>query len=116
MPNLYYVCIFYELYSGRVIFPQVEGKSPEDGDEFLPQVGGKLEHEIFRIPWGHHKLLIDKFRNDPDRALFYVQWALEGSSQPMGVSEYQLSKLLSDEVKSDLPSIAEIEDRLNAEK
>ena len=282
--NLYYIRSFYELYVDCVIFPQVEGKSPEVRDEFLPQVGAKSEHEIFRIPWGHHKLLIDKFRNDPEQALFYVretlengwsravllnfldtdlyarkgkavtnfaltlpapesdlakeitkdpydfsflaltetyrerelkdalianvekfllelgqgftlagreyrlligetenfadllffhvnlncyvvvevkieefkgehlgqlglyvsavnhllrkphqastigllicktkdnikaQWALEGASQPMGVSEYQLSKLLPDEVKSDLPSIAEIEGRLNAEK
>lgn len=75
--NLYYVRAFYELYSDLVIFPQVEGKSPEVGDETLPQVGGKLEHEIFRIPWGHHKILIDKFRRDPDQALFYVRETLK---------------------------------------
>lgn len=43
----------------------------------MPQVGGKLEHEIFRIPWGHHKVLIDKFRDDPDQALFYVRETLK---------------------------------------
>ena len=75
--NLYYIRYFYELYSMSVISPQVEGKSPKVGDEFLPQVGAKLEHEIFRIPWGHHKLLIDKFRNDPDQALFYVRETLK---------------------------------------
>lgn len=76
--NLYYVRSFCELYAGRVIFPQVEGKSPEVGGEFLQQgVAEFFDHEIFRIPWGHHKVLIDKFRRDPDRALFYVRETLK---------------------------------------
>jgi hypothetical protein len=38
-----------------------------------------------------------------------VEYSLESSSQPIGISEYQLSKLLPDSYKSVLPSIEEIE-------
>jgi hypothetical protein len=42
-----------------------------------------------------------------------VQYSLENTTQPMGVSEYQLAKLLPDNLKSSLPSIEELEDELN---
>jgi len=42
-----------------------------------------------------------------------VQYSLESSNQPIGVSEYQLAKLLPDNLKSSLPSIEEIEEELN---
>jgi predicted nuclease of restriction endonuclease-like (RecB) superfamily len=38
-----------------------------------------------------------------------VEYSLESSSQPIGISEYQLSKILPDNYKSALPSIEEIE-------
>ena len=41
-----------------------------------------------------------------------VQYSLESSNQPIGVSEYQLAKLLPDNLKSSLPSIEEIEEEL----
>jgi predicted nuclease of restriction endonuclease-like (RecB) superfamily len=41
-----------------------------------------------------------------------VEYSLESSNQPIGVSEYQLSKLLPDNYKSALPSIEEIEEGL----
>ena len=42
-----------------------------------------------------------------------VQYSLENVNQPMGVSEYQLAKLLPDDLKSSLPSIEELENELN---
>lgn len=36
------------------------------------QVADQLESDIFATPWGHHILLIDKFLNEPQKALFYV--------------------------------------------
>jgi predicted nuclease of restriction endonuclease-like (RecB) superfamily len=42
-----------------------------------------------------------------------AQYALESSSQPVGVSAYELSKLIPDNFKSSLPSIDEIEAELN---
>ena len=42
-----------------------------------------------------------------------AQYALESSSQPLGVSEYELSKVYPENFKSSLPSIEEIENELN---
>ena len=42
-----------------------------------------------------------------------VQYSLENVNQPMGISEYQLAKLLPDNLKSSLPSIEELENELN---
>jgi len=41
-----------------------------------------------------------------------VQYALEVTNQPIGISEYKLSKLLPKNYKSSLPSIKEIEKEL----
>lgn len=43
-----------------------------------------------------------------------VQYALESSSQPLGVSTYQLSKLVPEQFKGSLPTIEEIEAELSA--
>ena len=42
-----------------------------------------------------------------------AQYALEGYSQPLGVSDYQLGKAIPKELKSTLPSIEEVEQELN---
>ena len=63
--NLRYVKHFYTLYSQAIIkFPQLEGK---------------IEDAIFSIPWGHHKVIIDKFRKNPLKALFFVQKTIENN-------------------------------------
>lgn len=80
--NLFYMIGFYRLYHMGEEFPQVEGKI--DANEKFPQVGGKLESflgdevdqagvDIFSIPWGHHKLIMDRRKNDREKALFCVQ-------------------------------------------
>lgn len=48
---------------------------------------------------------------DKDNVL--AQYALESSSQPIGVSEFQLTKFIPDKFKSSLPTIEEIESELN---
>jgi len=42
-----------------------------------------------------------------------AQYALESSSQPIGISGYTLSKLIPEKFKSSLPSIEEIENSVN---
>ena len=42
-----------------------------------------------------------------------AQYALSGYDQPIGVSDYQLSKAIPDHLKSTLPSIEEVEEELN---
>jgi hypothetical protein len=41
-----------------------------------------------------------------------AEYSLESTSRPIGISEYQLSRLLPDKFKSSLPSIEEIEAEL----
>ncbi len=54
--NLLYMKNFFRLY--------------QDYSEITPQVGEQFEKDIFSLPWGHHKLLIDKFLTVPQKALF----------------------------------------------
>ena len=79
--NLGYIKRFYMLYSNAMrIFPQVEGKSPQISNlSNYPQVGGNSEPLIFSVPWGHHKLLIDKFLKEPEKVMFYVQKTVENN-------------------------------------
>ena len=57
--NLLYMKNFYLLYSSYM-----------EDDSITPQVAEQLEENIFSIPWGHHRLLIDKFLGQPQKALF----------------------------------------------
>lgn len=59
----------------------------------------------------HHNptigLLICKNKN-----ILLAQYALEGSTQPIGISEYELSKLYPTKVDGMIPTIEEIEAKL----
>jgi predicted nuclease of restriction endonuclease-like (RecB) superfamily len=87
--------------------------------EFEPEYTGKLGYYIVAINKQLKKemdnptigLLIVKKKNNID-----AQYSLESSSQPIGISEYTLSKLLPENFKSSLPSIEEIERELSKEK
>lgn len=76
--NLKYMRYFYEMTATFEIRPRVE-------DEFgLPEIRPRAEDELtnalhvfFSIPWGHNKLIIDKYRERPDAALFYAGEALK---------------------------------------
>lgn len=173
--NIRYAKRFYQLYCGLTAN--------------LPQV----VEDLRKIPWGHHRYIIDKCSGSPDKAMFYVmqawhngwsramllnfidllfynlnircyvvvevkieefdssdigqlgtyvtavnhilkkdgidnptigllickskdsllaQYALESSSQPLGISEYELSRLYPAEVEGTMPSIKEIEAKL----
>ena len=47
-----------------------------------------------------------------DKDNVVAQYALESASQPIGISEYELSKLIPENFKSSLPTIEEIEEGL----
>ena len=86
--SIYYCKDFYLLYSQRVkILPQVVAKLD---DEILPQVGAKFKDancptscgpnllsDLFSVPWGHHRFIIDKCANNVDKALFFVRQTVE---------------------------------------
>ena len=52
------------------------------------------------------------YRGDTIKDNVLARYALEGYSQPLGISEYELSKIYPAEFKSTLPSIEEIEREL----
>ena len=50
---------------------------PQVGDDFTAKIVARLLNELFSIPWGHHRYIIDKCSSDPNKALFYVQQTIE---------------------------------------
>ncbi|MCL1867925.1 MAG: PDDEXK nuclease domain-containing protein [Paludibacter sp.] len=85
--------------------------------EFEPEHTGKLGYYIAAVNNQMKKeidnptvgLLICKTKNNID-----VQYSLESMNQPIGISQYTLSKLVPDNFKSSLPSIEDIERELNS--
>ncbi len=98
--NLNYCRRFFLFYTSEKnlkkdnnsILPQVEVKSSvadNQEDTNLPQAGGKLGVAKFSlIPWGHHKLLIDKC-DSVEQALFYVHKTIE-NNWSRSVLQYQI--------------------------
>jgi predicted nuclease of restriction endonuclease-like (RecB) superfamily len=82
---------------------------------FKPEYAGQLNFYI--------NVVNDKLKSEQDNKTIglllcrgkdeiMAQYALEGYSQPIGVSDYQLSKALPEELKSTLPTIEEVEQEL----
>ncbi len=67
--NLVYMKYFYQLYNKYLT--EIQNVT------FYPQVGDKIMVDIFSVPWGHHKLLIDKFINEPEKAIFFLRQTVE---------------------------------------
>ncbi len=91
--NLKYMKYFYLMYKDYTQFhPQVGDElslytensdikkitiRPQVGDEFQQEISKQIWEDLFLIPWGHHKLLIDKFKEQPEKALFFVRKTIE---------------------------------------
>ncbi|MDR1416615.1 MAG: PDDEXK nuclease domain-containing protein [Prevotellaceae bacterium] len=82
---------------------------------FKPEYAGQLNFYI--------NVVNDKLKGEHDNRTIglllcrgkdeiMAQYALEGYNQPIGVSDYQLSKAIPEELKSTLPSIEEVEQEL----
>ena len=74
--NLKYMRYFYEMYPDAVICPQVEDELITDANR--PQVGDDLQI-IFRIPWRHNKIILDKCKGNSAKALFYIRKTIENN-------------------------------------
>ena len=61
--NLLYMKNFYLLYQPYITI--------------TPQLGEQIRNDIFSIGWGHHKVLIDKYSKQPEKALFFVHQTVE---------------------------------------
>jgi len=83
--------------------------------DFEPEYAGKLSfylsaaNDLLRHPSDNPTigLLICKNKNN-----IVAEYALKNINQPIGVTEYQLTKLFPEEFKSSLPTIEEIENEL----
>ncbi|MDE5878264.1 MAG: PDDEXK nuclease domain-containing protein [Muribaculaceae bacterium] len=61
--SIRYAKRFYALYSQQI--------------QILPQLVESLYSDLFSIPWGHHRYIIDKCSDNPHKALFFVRQTLE---------------------------------------
>ena len=102
--NLRYMNSFYKFLPEFEILPQLGAKSqkttklpqlgaksqkttksPQVGGEFdnisnLPQSGAKSDAIVaFMIPWGHMKVILDKYKNDKEKAIFYMKETVENN-------------------------------------
>lgn len=98
--NLYYCKRFYLLYSQlfenvpqlvEIFHPTLEFGVQKGELQIVPQVGeiikplhtiaekNLLPLNIFAIPWGHHKAILDRYDSEPKKALFYAVKTLEHS-------------------------------------
>lgn len=72
--NLRYMKQFYLLYSPMLPtmenLPQIVANSRE---QILPQVVA----DLFSIPWGHHRYIMDKCSDKPEQALFFVRQTIK---------------------------------------
>lgn len=66
--NLRYMQKFAELYSEVSNLPQV-------GEDFRSE---EIE-PLFAIPWGHHKIIIDKCNGNPKKALFFANQVIQNN-------------------------------------
>lgn len=71
---------FYRLYLDVINLPQVVGDLEEEN---LPQVVGNFEEELFSVPWGHHRLIIDRCKNDSEKAIFFVKKIIQNNGQEL---------------------------------
>lgn len=87
--------------------------------DFIPEYAGKLSfylsvaNDILRHPTDNPTigLLICKNKNN-----VIAEYSLKNINQPIGVTEYQLTRLFPEEFKSSLPTIEEIETELKNSK
>ncbi len=97
--NLLYMKNFYRLYQPYITPQDVEQitqqvaeqniNTPQTEEQFTqqaveqkentitPQLGEQIRNDIFSIGWGHHKVLIDKYSKQPEKALFFVRQTVE---------------------------------------
>ncbi len=118
--NLLYMKNFFRLYQPySAITPQV-GEQLDCGEvenpstmptEIGQQVAEQFQKDIFSVPWGHHMLLIDKFLNEPQKALFYVHqtvangWSRNVLHNFIDSSLYERQGKALSNFKSTLPAI-----------
>jgi len=86
--------------------------------DFKPEYAGKMNFYL--------SLTDDKLKGEYDEAAIglilcktknkiVAEYALRDTSKPIGIAEYKINQLLPEDIKSELPSIEEIEQKLDEE-
>lgn len=81
--NLLYMKNFYQLYQPYLqTAPQVGEQITQQAVEqkenaITPQLVEQIQNDLFSVPWGHHRFIIDKFKEQPEKALFFVHQTVE---------------------------------------
>jgi predicted nuclease of restriction endonuclease-like (RecB) superfamily len=86
--------------------------------KFIPEYAGKLNFYLSAVD-----SLVKLETDNPtigillcrDKNNFETEFALRDLNKPIGISEFKLSEILPEELKSSLPTIEEIEDQLKEE-
>ena len=73
--NLLYMKNLYLLYQPYLQITQQAVEQKENA--ITQQLVEQIQNDIFSIPWGHHVRIIDKFKNSPEKALFFVHQTVE---------------------------------------
>lgn len=71
--NIRYFKAFYELYS-----PLMQNL-PQVAEDFNRQIVPQLAEELFSIPWDHHRRIIDRCKDNPPKAIFFVRKTKENN-------------------------------------
>lgn len=103
-----------------------EGKAITNFGKTLPALQSDLAQQVTKDPYVFNFLTMTEAYNEreledaldfgllicKDKDNIEAQYSLEAYNLPLGISQYELSKLIPTEIKSTLPSIEEIESRL----
>jgi predicted nuclease of restriction endonuclease-like (RecB) superfamily len=80
--NLRYTKSFYLLYNKY--FTNLQQPVAESSNQNLqqlvantPQLVGQIKTDLFSVPWGHHVRIIDKCRDNSEKALFFIHQTVE---------------------------------------
>ena len=105
------------IYKGLELEANINGYATYElkATDFIPEYTGKLSfyltavNDLLKHPADNPSigLLICKNKDS-----FIAEYSLKGISQPIGVSEYELTRLCPEDFKGSLPSIEEIEAEL----
>ncbi len=77
----------------------------------MPQVGAIFQSDIFCVPWGHHKVLIDKCFGNLEKAIFYIHevvangWSRSMLLNFISTNLYERQGKALNNFKSTLPAI-----------
>ena len=108
---MFYFFVFYMIGYAWLIEPKAKSEKKTEKETMIQQLEGR------RAEKRQTKSLSAGWPLDLGKYFYTIeaQYALESSSQPIAISEYELEKFYPEKVEGVIPSIEEIEEKLNME-